>query len=270
MHGVKTNDKKFYSMWSDLKNRCDNPFHRDYINYGGRGIQHKYKYFVDFYDDCHSDYSIACKKYGRENIRIDREDNNSDYVRGNIRFVTHEVSALNRRIMQDRFHLCVHHNGELEGFSCVKEFSRLNGFGSEAIFKCMRGENRHHRYSRFLRLTKNLAHDQFSDLFDDSDLDMDYEPYEEDGIDLTPYQCNYYMGIDEKDTPWGFVNISEMSRVFSLSQSRVEKCIRDENLALKGWQFYRISRDEFEEESSSFEWLESWLGYQNFIKSDVI
>lgn len=80
-----------YSRWSNIKARCYNPNHKDYKNYGGRGIimceQWKdYNTFVDW----HIDNYI-------EGYEIDRVDNNGNYEPSNCRFVTKTENLNNKR-----------------------------------------------------------------------------------------------------------------------------------------------------------------------------
>jgi hypothetical protein len=73
----------------NAKRRCTNPKHKDYSNYGGRGIQFKFKSFEQFRQELGMRPS---KKYS-----IDRIDVDGHYEPGNVRWATKTQQNLNRR-----------------------------------------------------------------------------------------------------------------------------------------------------------------------------
>jgi hypothetical protein len=93
MHGTK-----FYRTWWSMKCRCTKVTHPRYKDWGGRGITcNDYLDFIPFMKDHYENYLKACKELGEENVTIDREDNNGNYVKDNIRWVTMKVQAKNKR-----------------------------------------------------------------------------------------------------------------------------------------------------------------------------
>lgn len=79
-------------VFHNMKYRCDNPEHVSYKNYGGRGIKCFFKSADEFID-----YAINKLQIDPHGLQIDRIDNNGNYERGNIRFVTRSENNLNRR-----------------------------------------------------------------------------------------------------------------------------------------------------------------------------
>lgn len=88
--GYKKNFPELYRKFKSAKSRCNNSKNVSYPNYGGRGIKFLFKDgFVDFVNYC---LEIGWK----EGLQIDRIDNNGNYERGNIRFVTHKENQNNK------------------------------------------------------------------------------------------------------------------------------------------------------------------------------
>lgn len=90
-HGLA--DTRFYSIWEDMKSRCDNVNNESYVRYGGRGITYnpKWKDFIGFKEDMFSSYS--------DELTLERVDPNKDYVKENCEWVTKSEQARNRTMM---------------------------------------------------------------------------------------------------------------------------------------------------------------------------
>lgn len=84
---------RLYSIWKSMKARCNNPNHKSYSRYGGRGITVCDEWnssFVPFrdwavshgYDDC---------------LTLDRMDSNGNYEPGNCRWATMKEQQQNRQ-----------------------------------------------------------------------------------------------------------------------------------------------------------------------------
>jgi hypothetical protein len=88
-HG-KTKTPEF-KLWLAIKERCGNPNHKAYTNYGGRGIFicDRWLNFQNFYDD-------MCPRPAK-NLQLDRIDNNIGYSKENCRWVTQQENLRNKR-----------------------------------------------------------------------------------------------------------------------------------------------------------------------------
>lgn len=75
-----------------IKQRCNNPKYKGYKNYGGRGIRCLFKSSDEFVNYIINELQIDPRK-----LTIDRIDNDGNYERGNIRFVTQTENLKNRR-----------------------------------------------------------------------------------------------------------------------------------------------------------------------------
>ena len=71
--------------------RCNNPKRPDYKYYGGRGIKVCFDSFKDFYD-----YVVNVLKVDPCGLTIDRIDNDGDYCKGNVRFITQAENTRNK------------------------------------------------------------------------------------------------------------------------------------------------------------------------------
>jgi hypothetical protein len=88
-HG-KTKTPEFV-LWQGIKERCANPKHKAYKNYGGRGITvcSRWLDFQNFYDD-------MCPRPNKD-LQIDRIDNNKGYSKENCRWVSRQENFRNKR-----------------------------------------------------------------------------------------------------------------------------------------------------------------------------
>lgn len=93
-HGLKKHP--LYSRWECMKKRCNNKNCRSYKTYGGFGIkvcEEWSKNFKSFYD-------WAMANGFKEELQLDRVDNDGDYEPGNCRWVTGLVNANNKSRMR--------------------------------------------------------------------------------------------------------------------------------------------------------------------------
>lgn len=89
----KLSKHPLFKRWINMKTRCYNPKAINYKNYGGRGIRicnewlHDFKKFYD--------WSMA--NGFKENLSIDRINNDGNYEPGNCRWATAKEQVHNRR-----------------------------------------------------------------------------------------------------------------------------------------------------------------------------
>lgn len=80
-------------IWQDLRRRCRDPKDKDYVNYGGRGIDMPGAWFIsfrDFWEDVKVGY--------QDDLSLDRRDNEAGYSKSNCRWVSMKVQMRNTRV----------------------------------------------------------------------------------------------------------------------------------------------------------------------------
>lgn len=90
-HGLRKHP--LYSVWADMKARCNNKNDPEYDNYGGRGIGISKLWLTNFL----SFYKWAIKHGWERGLQIDRINNNKGYSNRNCRITIGKINCRNKR-----------------------------------------------------------------------------------------------------------------------------------------------------------------------------
>jgi hypothetical protein len=114
-HGLSISDP-LYRVWVDMRNRCKNPRHKAYKDYGGRGIA-----VCNEWEDYSLFHEWAMTHGYQQGLTIEREDNNKGYSPENCRWATMKEQSNNKRT--NRMFI---HNGITKTLEQWAEVSNLN------------------------------------------------------------------------------------------------------------------------------------------------
>ena len=95
-HGL--GDTRLYNIWANMKDRILNPKHKNYNDYGGRGIN-----ICEDWLDIRNFYNWAMENGYEENkgLSIDRIDNDGSYCPENCRWTTRVIQGRNQRMQKN-------------------------------------------------------------------------------------------------------------------------------------------------------------------------
>lgn len=119
-HGMS--NSRIYRIWSLMKERCYNSKRPEYKHYGGRGIK-----VCDDWLDSKKFIDWSLKNGYKDDLTIDRLDNNKGYCPENCRWITQKEQGYNRR--NNRY---ITYNGETK---TITQWAEENGLKYHVLKK---------------------------------------------------------------------------------------------------------------------------------------
>lgn len=121
-HGLS--DTRIYHIWLGMRDRCKNPKNDSYKYYGGRGI----KVCKEWNESFESFYKWVIENGYRDDLTIDRINNDGYYEPSNCRWATYKEQNNNKRKPKPRIYLTI------DGIEkSLKEWSKESEFTTQAI-----------------------------------------------------------------------------------------------------------------------------------------
>lgn len=124
-HGM--NGTSFYSRWRAILQRCNNKKHKQYKDYGARGIKNEWISFEEFKKDMYDSFQSHIEKNGESQTRIERIDNNGNYNKQNCRWATCKEQMRNTR----NNHM-ITYKGKTQ---CMTDWAKDLGISYSALWK---------------------------------------------------------------------------------------------------------------------------------------
>lgn len=148
-HGME--HTRFYSIYTAIKQRCNNSKIPNYKNYGDRGIKCLWKSFKEFRDDMYESYLEHVKEFGKIQTTINRIDNNENYCSENCRWATYSEQMKNKRNTR-----IIMFNGKTQ---CLKDWAKEYSIKREILAYRL---NNNWSIEKALTLPAKIGRNQFS------------------------------------------------------------------------------------------------------------
>lgn len=152
-------DNRLYCIYYNMKTRCYNKNHNHYYLYGGRGIT----ICKDWIDSFESFRDWSLKNGYKEDLEIDRVNNNGPYSPENCRWTTHKINSRNKGNMNllSAFGELKCLSEWLEDSRCVVDggalYHRIKNLGWDAEKAMTEKSNRRIRYIEIFNEIKSMS-----------------------------------------------------------------------------------------------------------------
>jgi hypothetical protein len=151
-HGLSRD--RLFRIYNEMKKRCHDEKSKDYVNYGDRGISVCAEWVNDF--DAFRDWSMS-NGY-KENLSIDRINNNGNYEPSNCRWATIKEQALNKRT-SITIEAYSPEGKVFKEIRDIKDFCQKHNLTVRKVYGCIYGEQKTHKKWRFKKYDKSSEGD---------------------------------------------------------------------------------------------------------------
>jgi len=115
----------FYSSWSKMKDRCDNPNNPKYHRWGRRGITYdlRWENYIAFKEDMYQDWEPG--------LSLDRIDVNGNYCKENCKWIT-----VSENSTKDKIKTLAKYNLEgefIRNFNSAKQAKAVEGIAAQSL-----------------------------------------------------------------------------------------------------------------------------------------
>ena len=145
---------KIYHIWYNIKQRCYNPNHNRYKNYGGKGVRFCERWLVldNFIEDIDKIEGFDLKRFlnGELCLDKDKKGNSKLYSLETCVFISKEENNKYKPNQQIDI-IGTNPKGEKFIFSNQSEFAREHNLDQSAISACIRGRFKQHKGWKFTR-----------------------------------------------------------------------------------------------------------------------
>ena len=150
----KTNPiyNKVYQTWYNMKQRCCNPNHKQYKNYGAKGVNvcDRWMELNNFIEDIDKIEGFNFNSFLSGELALDKDKlgNSKLYSLENCCFITLEENNKYKPNQQKSI-IGISPNGEIVKFLNQSEFARQNNLKQTGIKDCLKGKSKTHRGWKF-------------------------------------------------------------------------------------------------------------------------
>lgn len=136
-------DTRIYSIWKDMRRRCNNPKRRNYKDYGGRGIS-----VCDEWDSFLEFYNWSIENGYEDYLSIDRIDSNGNYNPENCRWANSSQQNSNTR--KNKSFKATSPEGIVFLADSQADFSREHNLDRKYINSCLIGKQNTYKGWKFV------------------------------------------------------------------------------------------------------------------------
>lgn len=151
--GIKSKDKIFYSRYTAMKTRTNNPNYEHYDRYGGRGINSDaFECFIDFYDSMYDSFKELSDKIGPNNVSLERINSNGNYNEENCIWIDKSLQQSNTS--KNIYFTVEFPDGHIESHKSLHKFCIDNNINYSAVIEAM---NSYRPYNGYIFKRLQLA-----------------------------------------------------------------------------------------------------------------